>query len=424
MPYIQEEPVHELERVNVEPPPLSASIIKVHNLVCDVLGSSVLKPTLSDTNLHSEEQSSGGSESEAEAESEDVTQKLPALKMSRYTAVARNSELSPPKNAMELPLVGEVKASESRCKPVIEVRNLVKRYNKAEKNAVNAISFSVEPGTFFALLGPNGAGKTTTISILTTMLTPTSGSVHIAGYDIVKEAAAVRRHIGIVFQRPSLDLHLTAEENIRFHACLYGLYTFSPSFRLMAPAYREQVYALAELLGLKKHLFQPVKTLSGGMKRKLEIVRSLLHQPSVLFLDEPTSGLDPDSRSNLWNYLQQVRKERQMTLFLTTHYLEEAEVADTICIINKGCIAAYGSPEQVKGSLTTTSLLIDAQNRDQLCSELKLLGYIFEELPPFRLSVTEQQAHQILQTIRTPLNFIRVSEPTLDDVYLAIVRNA
>ena len=157
--------------------------------------------------------------------------------------------------------------------------------------------------------------------------------------------------------------------------------------------------------------------------RKLEIVRSLLHQPEVLFLDEPTSGLDPDSRKNLWHYLQQVKKERQMTLFLTTHYLEEAEAADTICIINKGHIAAYGSPEQVKGSLTTEILLIDAVNRGQLRAELKSLGYAFEELPPFRLMVPARHTHQLLKTIKTPLTLVRVSVPTLDDVYLKIVRN-
>ncbi len=218
---------------------------------------------------------------------------------------------------------------------IIKVQNLIKRYKKAEKNAVDDISFSVKPGEFFALLGPNGAGKTTTISILTTILSKTSGEVKIAGFDIDKESSLVRKSVGIIFQNPSLDQNLSAEENIRFHAILYGLYPFAPSFELMPKEYRLRVGELAEVIGLKNELFKKIKTFSGGMKRKLEIIRSLMHKPKVLFLDEPTSGLDPLSRKNLWEYLTQVRKSEKMTIFLTTHYLEEAEDADNVCIIKQ-----------------------------------------------------------------------------------------
>ncbi len=173
--------------------------------------------------------------------------------------------------------------------PIIQVEDLVKRYKKADRNAVDGISFSVEPGSFFALLGPNGAGKTTTISILTTTLLPTSGSVKVAGFDVVRQASRVRLNVGIIFQRPSLDANLTAEENVRFHAVLYGLYPFRPSFRLMPAVYRKQLLELAELLDLREDIFKPIKTFSGGMMRKLEIVRSLIHRPRVLFLDEPTA---------------------------------------------------------------------------------------------------------------------------------------
>ncbi|MEP6693412.1 MAG: ATP-binding cassette domain-containing protein, partial [Chloroflexota bacterium] len=210
---------------------------------------------------------------------------------------------------------------------MIHLEGLTKRYKKADRNAVDGISFDVRAGEFFALLGPNGAGKTTTISILTTTLSPTGGTATIDGHDIVKEASAVRRIVGIIFQRPSLDMNLTAEENVRFHAILYRLYPYAPSYGLMPAAYREQVQSLAGLLGIADELHKPMRTFSGGMRRKLEIVRSLMHRPKVLFLDEPTAGLDVPSRRTLWEYLTTIRRESGTTVFLTTHYLEEAEEA-------------------------------------------------------------------------------------------------
>src|SRR5205085_12643209 len=173
------------------------------------------------------------------------------------------------------------------------------------------------PGEFFALLGPNGAGKTTTISILTTTLAPTSGTVKVAGYDISSDSSRVRREVGIIFQRPSLDLNLTAEENVRLHTFLYKLYPFRPSFAMMPHAYKDQVRELAKLLQIDQELFKPIKTYSGGMRRKLEIIRSLMHRPRVLFLDEPTLGLDPISRRNLWEYLVSMREQTGTTVFLT-----------------------------------------------------------------------------------------------------------
>lgn len=236
-------------------------------------------------------------------------------------------------------------------KKVIEVDNLVKRYKKSQANAVDDISFKVSEGEFFAFLGPNGAGKTTTISILITILSKTQGKAEVAGYDVDRDSSRVRRNIGVIFQNPSLDLNLTAEENIRFHALLYGLYSFRPTFSMMPEAYKKRVHELAEVVGIKDDLFKPLKTFSGGMKRKLEIIRSLMHNPKILFLDEPTSGLDPLSRKNLWGYLESVRKSQNITIFLTTHYLEEAEEADNVCIINKGKIVSYGTPKQIKQNL-------------------------------------------------------------------------
>jgi len=206
----------------------------------------------------------------------------------------------------------------------------------------------VAAGTLFCLLGPNGAGKTTTVSILTTTLTPTAGRVRIAGHDLATSQSAIRRTLGIVFQQPSLDLNLTAEENIRIHAVLYGLYPWRPTFSLMPRHYREQIDQLASVLGIAHNLRRKVHTFSGGMRRKLEIVRALMHRPAVLFLDEPTAGLDPESRRSLWDYLRQTRREFGTTVFLTTHYLAEAESADTVCVILDGRIVERGAPAEIK----------------------------------------------------------------------------
>lgn len=327
------------------------------------------------------------------------------------------SLLSPQKNTHQLPQ----EASIATAPPIIMVEHLVKRYKREETNAVDDISFAVAPGALFALLGPNGAGKTTTISILTTTLVPTSGTVLIAGYDVSKQAKAVRDTIGIIFQKPSLDLNLTAEENIRFHATLYGLYPFRPSYRTMPRAYREQVERLSTFLGIREDLFRSVKTYSGGMKRKLEILRSLLHQPRVLFLDEPTAGLDPSSRRNLWDYLRLVRQEHGTTVFLTTHYLEEAEQAESICMMNKGKIVACGTPTQIKAELIEEYLLIDADNRAALRDELTRLHLPFTETPQFRLPLKAEAIHATLKAIETPLTYVQTHTPTLEDAYLEIV---
>ncbi|MDQ5825181.1 MAG: ABC transporter ATP-binding protein [Chloroflexota bacterium] len=305
--------------------------------------------------------------------------------------------------------------------PIIEVENLVKRYRKADTNAVDGVSFSVQPGELFTLLGPNGAGKTTTISILTTTLAPTAGSVRIAGHELSTEQSAVRKSVGIIFQKPSLDMNLTAEENVRFHAIMYGLYPFRPFYAFMPRAYKEQVAELATILGIEGEIFKPVKTFSGGMKRKLEIIRSLIHRPTVLFLDEPTLGLDPASRRSLWEYLRRVRRESGTTLFLTTHYLEEAEEADTICVINRGKIVSQGTPEQIKSDLIDEYLLLDAADRDSLRSELQRLEVPFTETPQFKIPVNGIRPQAIIKAIDTPLTVLQVHMPTLEDAYLAIV---
>ena len=304
---------------------------------------------------------------------------------------------------------------------VIRASGLTKRYKNAETNAVDGISFDVAQGEFFALLGPNGAGKTTTISILTTTLSATAGEVYVAGYNLASHPADVRRRIGIIFQKPSIDLNLTGEENVRLHAILYGLYPFRPTYSTMPRPYRQQVKDLSDIVGIGPEIFKPVRTFSGGMKRKLEIVRSLIHTPQVLFLDEPTSGLDPLTRRNLWQYLSGVRHEAGTTVFLTTHYLQEAEEADRICIINRGKIVADGTPEAIKAQLIQDYLIVDAADRDGLRAELIRLGLPCCETPEFRIDLKDRSAHDILRSISIPLTKIVTHTPSLEDAYLEII---
>ena len=300
---------------------------------------------------------------------------------------------------------------------VIEVNNLVKQYKGAKVPSVDNISFHVNEGNFFAFLGPNGAGKTTTISILTTTLSKTSGEVKISGFDVGNEAKKVREKIGIIFQSPSLDPELTAEQNIRFHACLYGMYGYRPSFKMMPASYRKKVLELAEIVGIQDALFKSVKKLSGGMQRKLEIIRSLIHTPDVLFLDEPTQGLDAVSRRGLWDYINEVRKQYGTTIFLTTHYIDEAENVDKVCIINKGKIAACQSPEDMKQSLLRQELIIDAADRAALTKELSVMGLKYTVNG--RIVVPVQGAVQeIIQKLQTQLTTLRIHEPTLEDAYV------
>jgi ABC-2 type transport system ATP-binding protein len=310
--------------------------------------------------------------------------------------------------------------------PAIRVEHLVKRYKQGVTPAVDDISFDVHAGELFAFLGPNGAGKTTTISILTTTLAKTSGTVTIGGHDLDRDAKAVRRSIGIIFQNPTIDLHLSAEENIRLHVALYGLHGYRPLYRLMPAAYRERVERLAAIVGLERDLFRPIRTYSGGMKRKLEIIRSLMHRPGILFLDEPTSGLDPVSRRDLWAYLREVRNQDGTTVFLTTHYLDEAEEADRVCVVDHGKVAMIGSPEHMKRELLERSIVLDATDRDALTAELAGLDVPARPDPSgaLRVPYTGDTAQPLLARIHTPLSVLRVHEPSLEEAYVELLRSA
>jgi ABC-2 type transport system ATP-binding protein len=308
---------------------------------------------------------------------------------------------------------------------MISVDHLVKRYKKADRPAVDDVSFSVAPGELFAFLGPNGAGKTTTISILTTTLAKTSGSVTIAGFDLDREATSVRRHIGIIFQKPAIDRHLSGEENIRLHVAIYGVYGYRPLYRAMPAEYRQRVEHLASVVGLGDDLFKPISTFSGGMSRKLEIIRSLMHRPAVLFLDEPTSGLDPISRRGLWDYLRQVRNEDGTTVFLTTHYLDEAEEADRVCVIDHGRIAVDATPDELKRRLLERAVLVDADDRPGLRAELTRLGLpaIADDSGLIRIPYSGSTAQDVIKRISTPLTVLRIREPSLEEAYIHLLRD-
>jgi ABC-2 type transport system ATP-binding protein len=309
---------------------------------------------------------------------------------------------------------------------MIQVRNLTKRYRKADTPAVDDISFDVGAGELFAFLGPNGAGKTTTISILTTTLAKTSGTVTIAGLDLDREAKAVRGTIGIIFQKASVDEHLSGEENIRLHVALYGLYGYRPLYRLMPDDYRQRVEHLAGVVGLEADIGKPLRTFSGGMKRKLEIVRSLMHRPRVLFLDEPTSGLDPVSRRGLWEYLRRVRSEDGTTVFLTTHYLDEAEDADRVCVIDHGRIAVIGTVDDMKRQLLSRFVLVDAVDRDALRRELSASGLASADDPSglLRVAYDGVTAQELIARIDTPLTSLKIHEPSLEEAYVALLRQS
>lgn len=229
---------------------------------------------------------------------------------------------------------------------IIEVNGLTKKYK--ELTAVDNVSFSVKKNEIFGFLGPNGAGKTTTIKMFTTLLKPTSGSCTIAGYDPMKNPNEVRSSFGIVFQDPSLDDKLTAQENMLFHAVLYGVPRTVRKQRI------GELLKFVELWDRKDDL---VSKFSGGMKRRLEIARGLIHHPKVLFLDEPTLGLDPQTRNHIWDYIRKLNREEEMTIFFTTHYMDEADkAADRIAIIDNGTIVAQGSPQQLKEQTGTETL--------------------------------------------------------------------
>jgi len=300
---------------------------------------------------------------------------------------------------------------------IIKVENLTKKFGGI--TAVNDISFNVEEGAIFGFLGPNGAGKTTTISILCTLLAPTSGKASVNGYDCAKEPASVRKSIGIVFQDTTLDKDLTAEENLLFHAYLYNVDKSERQKRI------DDALKFVDLYNRKKDL---VKKFSGGMKRRLEVARGLIHRPKVLFLDEPTLGLDPQSRTNLWEFITELPKRHNVTIFMTTHYMEEAEVCGDIAIIDNGRIIARGSPEELKkivgGDVIYLKTSDKLKAKDEIKRNLDIDAFIRDG--ELFISVIKGDAciPELIRTLGDSVLSVRLQRPTLNDVFLKLTGKA
>lgn len=295
--------------------------------------------------------------------------------------------------------------------PAIIVENLVRRFKTLL--AVDNINFNVEEGEAFGFLGPNGAGKTTTINILCTLLAPTSGKAQVNGYDCVKEPDRVRASIGLVFQDRTLDDELTAEENLKFHGYLYNL----P--RALMKNRMEEMLKLVELWDRKDDI---IKRFSGGMKRRLEIARGLLHYPKVLFLDEPTLGLDPQTRNYIWDFIRRLKQKEGITIFMTTHYMEEAEFCDRLAIIDHGKIITSGSPAELKRSVGEEVIYLHAKDEAQARREIKEAFGLETKQDDNGLMIAvpdgETFIPQLVSRLKSPLLSISLKKPTLNDVFL------
>ena len=294
--------------------------------------------------------------------------------------------------------------------PAVEVDGLVKQFGRF--TAVDGVSFAVEPGELFGFLGPNGAGKTTTISILCTLLSPSGGSAAVAGHDVAREPAAVRSSIGLVFQEITLDDYLTGSENLKFHAVLYGCHPGQV---------RERAAPLLEMVGLTDRADQQVRFYSGGMKRRLEIARGLLHAPKVLFLDEPTIGLDPQTRVHIWDYVDTLREREATTMFLTTHYMDEAERCDRIAIIDQGRIVAIDTPDALKASIGDDIVTVvtsdDEAAREEIGRSLGVNGEMTEDGLRLRVPKGDEFVPSLFEH-GLDVRSVSVRRPSLDDVFL------
>ncbi len=292
------------------------------------------------------------------------------------------------------------------------MNGLVKRYDQVE--AVRGIDFEVSSGEIFGFLGPNGAGKSTTINILCTLVRPSGGSALVAGHDVVAERDEVRRNIGLVFQDTTLDGYLSAEQNLRLHAELYGV----PRELVV-----ERMRQVMEMVGLWERRDGLVKTFSGGMKRRLEIARGLLHSPRVLFLDEPTVGLDPQTRASIWRYIRELKAREEITIFMTTHYMDEAEYCDRIAIMDQGRIIVLDTPEALKAKVGTDRVQIQTDDDQAAIAAMRerfaIEATVAEGAVTFGVPEGEQFVPRQFAELGLPIRSVSVARPSLDDVFMS-----
>jgi ABC-2 type transport system ATP-binding protein len=296
--------------------------------------------------------------------------------------------------------------------PAIAVSDLVKTYG--EVRAVRGVSFEVAAGEVFGFLGPNGAGKSTTINMLCTLAKPTAGRATVAGHDVVADRDNVRRNIGLVFQDPTLDGYLTAAQNLKLHAELYGV---------QSDLVRPRMQQVMEMVGLWERRDGVVATFSGGMRRRLEIARGLMHSPRVLFLDEPTIGLDPQTRRSIWSYIRELQEREEITIFMTTHYMDEAEWCDRIAIMDHGEIVALDPPETLKATVGTDRITIHTDDDETaitaLAEQFDIEAQVIEGAIVFGIPAGEEFVPRLFAEFRVPIRSVSISRPTLDDVFMS-----
>ena len=296
--------------------------------------------------------------------------------------------------------------------PAIVVKGLDKRFG--DVHAVRGVDFEVAVGEVFGFLGPNGAGKTTTINMLCTLVNPTSGWATVAGHDVVRERDDVRRNIGLVFQDPTLDGYMTGAQNLRMHAELYGVQR-----DLVEPRMQQ----VLKMVGLWERKDTVAGTYSGGMRRRLEIARGLMHSPRVLFLDEPTIGLDPQTRRSIWTYIRELKEREEITIFMTTHYMDEAEWCDRIAIMDHGEIVALDAPETLKAQVGTDRVTIHTDNNEEAIAALSerfgIEARVSGGAVTFAVPAGEKFVPRLFAELELPIRAVSVSRPTLDDVFMS-----
>jgi ABC-2 type transport system ATP-binding protein len=314
-------------------------------------------------------------------------------------------------NSAALDLAPSERPTDSADQPIISIRDIVHRYE--DRAALNGVSFEVRPAELFGLLGPNGSGKTTLFRIMSTLMVPSSGTATIAGFDAVRQPGALRRHIGVVFQAQSVDLKLTAYENLWHQGHLYGL---------RGADLKSRITEILSRVGLLDRRDDRVETFSGGMQRRIELAKGLLHHPEVLLLDEPTTGLDPGARHDLWQYLQILRDQERVSIIITTHLMEEAERCDRLAILNEGNLVALGTPEALTREIGSDVLLLEARDPEALAEKIRVKFHVDATVMDKRVRLEIENGHhfvpEVVEAFPGDIQSISVSKPTLEDVFI------
>jgi ABC-2 type transport system ATP-binding protein len=314
-------------------------------------------------------------------------------------------------NSSAIDVAPPAQPAEPAALPIIAVRDVVHRYQ--DRTALNGVSFDVRPAELFGLLGPNGSGKTTLFRILSTLMVPTSGSAVIAGIDAVRQPGTLRRHIGVVFQAQSVDLKLTAYENLWHQGHLYGL---------RGSELKERIIEILTRVGLLDRRNDRVETFSGGMQRRIELAKGLLHHPEVLLLDEPTTGLDPGARHDLWQYLQILRDQERVSIIVTTHLMEEAERCDRLAILNEGNLVALGTPEALTREIGGDVVLFEAREPQDLADRIRARFHVEASVMDGKVRLEIENGHRfvpdVVEAFPGEVQALSVSKPTLEDVFI------